>query len=239
MKKFLSLIAIAAMALVFTAGSALADFASGQLIRVIYQDNGDVEMATSLGSVADLLGTNNNTVGSSVSLSSFAGADYSNLNVAYLVYGGGANTTHYFSGETDVVPMTGSRNGSSLNTNLNTVVSYYSTLGTDSATASQGSVLSFAYRFGTDGLLADFYTRGNAIANLADLATAGYVDQTLYSFATPNAAAAGVAVATLRTALVNGVMVTTVNPSAVPVPASLLLFGSGLLGLVGVRRKTA
>jgi len=239
MKKLLSLIAIAAMALVFTAGNALADFSAGQLIRVVYQDNGDVEMATALGSVSDLLGTNANTVGGSVSLGNFAGADYSNLNVAYLVYGGGANTTHYFSGETDVVPVTMPRKGTTVNANLATVTSYYGTLGVDSAVGSQANVSSFAYRFGTDGLLADFYASGNAIANLADLATVGYVDQVLYSFATPNSAAAGVAVATLRTALVDGLAVTTVNPVTTPVPASLLLFGSGLLGLVGVRRKSA
>jgi hypothetical protein len=29
------------------------------------------------------------------------------------------------------------------------------------------------------------------------------------------------------------------NPTVVPIPASLLLFGSGLLGLIGLRRKTA
>jgi len=37
----------------------------------------------------------------------------------------------------------------------------------------------------------------------------------------------------------NDIVLTTIMPSAVPVPAAVWLFGSGLIGLVGVaRRKT-
>jgi hypothetical protein len=43
-----------------------------------------------------------------------------------------------------------------------------------------------------------------------------------------------VKVATIRT-LADGT--STINPSAVPVPAAVYLLGSGLLGLVGLRRR--
>jgi alkaline phosphatase len=74
----------------------------------------------------------------------------------------------------------------------------------------------------------------NAEADLSALATVGYVDQTLFFYANADSAAAGMKMATIRT-YADGH--TELNPNAVPVPASVLLLGSGLLGLIGIRRK--
>jgi hypothetical protein len=71
--------------------------------------------------------------------------------------------------------------------------------------------------------------------------TIGYVDHTLYYYGSPSGASGastGLAVATIRT-YADGA--TQLNPrvAATPVPAAVYLLGSGLLGLVGIRRKMA
>jgi hypothetical protein len=68
---------------------------------------------------------------------------------------------------------------------------------------------------------------------------AGFVDQKLYYYGNMGSltgAKTGVQIATIRT-YADGH--TELNPSAVPIPAAAYLFGTGLLGLVGIRRKMA
>ena len=67
--------------------------------------------------------------------------------------------------------------------------------------------------------------------------------QLLYVFAnldsqnagTPLANAAGNPIANFTILTASGA--TTINPSAVPIPPSILLMGSGLLGLIGIGRR--
>lgn len=84
--------------------------------------------------------------------------------------------------------------------------------------------------------------------SLAALQTNGYVDQLLYYFDYNGSQSTkqGVEVAVIRTFLtsdgttidLNGTKIATViNPSAVPIPAAGWLLGSGLLALIGIRRR--
>ena len=92
--------------------------------------------------------------------------------------------------------------------------------------------------WGTYGQYLD--TVGAAEARLTPLATGGYVDMSLYSFDIFNGGL-GMLVTNadgttfdIRT-LANGY--TEINPATVPIPPSMLLLGTGLLGLIGFRRK--
>ncbi|MEW6664918.1 MAG: hypothetical protein AB1512_06825 [Thermodesulfobacteriota bacterium] len=85
--------------------------------------------------------------------------------------------------------------------------------------------------------------------SLADLLTVGYVDQLLYYFDYNGSTTMknGVEVALIRTYLdlgADGVLGggddtigTVINPNPVPIPGSVLLLGSALVGLFGIRRK--
>jgi len=243
MKKFLSLIAIAAVMMVGLAGNAMAYFEDNHLIRIIYQTNGSVELASDLGLFTDALNSTNTALGDSFSLSQFSSASYSDLQVAYVV-GGFTAQQWYLSGEADNAPVSGTNKGTTLRSAWLGVDSYY---GSSSSTVvkDKNAVTSYYTKmdFGNiliAGTFAGFYADGMGEANLADLATVGYVDQVMYNFptATLNSALEGTAVATIRT-WADGT--TTIVPSAatVPLPASVLLFGSGLLGLFGIRRKNA
>ena len=94
-------------------------------------------------------------------------------------------------------------------------------------------------------------TPAQASISLAALATTGYVDTTFwyFNYNGSQSAVSGVSLATLRTyrADANGsenftgglYVATEIIPSAVPIPPSVLLLGSGLLGLIGLRRRSA
>ncbi len=74
-------------------------------------------------------------------------------------------------------------------------------------------------------------------ANLSALNTVGgYVDQYLYYYGSnPDLGGQGTAVAKIRTNADGSTTLSSLAPT--PIPAAIYLFGSGLVGLVGMRRK--
>lgn len=251
MKKMASILAAAALTLVAFTGNALAYFQDLELIRVVYQNNGSVETATDLGSIGSftsLAPGGSIAVGggaSAFSLSDFSGADWSNLNVAYFVNNKtGAGDLWASGGETTLALKPSQWLG--LKSQIGSVQTYYGTTlaaQADSPIGDKTNANSYFTKLDLNnaslaGLLADKLSAGNIEASLADLATVGYVDQKLYFWDTPGTVLTSVAVQglTLRT-LQDGS--TLISNNAVPLPASVLLFGSGLLGLFGVRRKSA
>ena len=256
MKKILSVVALSAV--IFTgnamsaADNAEAYFEDGSLWRVVYDDALNYEIVTDLGNVNNLLAAGGpSIVGSEADawgLDMFpAGTEYSNLNVAYFscdntdlggwnfkedAWGSGA-AGGQMSGYLAWGTFAGAFSGLEVN---------YSAPATATV---QGSIGGFNTYWGNmnisgaeTGSFAGFIPEPNGSeAELGDLAGTGYVDQYLYFWDDPRADPhAGELVASIRT-MDDGS--TIINPtSAVPIPATVLLFGSGLLGLMGIKRRS-
>lgn len=243
MKKIMML--MMAVVLVFSmAGQAAADFSTTSLLRAVYDASGTLESVTDLGTITDKTAPFTNNVvynSNNFSTAMFGGTDFSNLRVAYFAIDY-ADKDIYLSG-----PMTsqtsGSRKLAGTNTAISTMIVGYNAILSD--TQKMGTMLKTGVQSyyqlldlagNSKGSFAAYIPGANGEASLAALATIGYVDQTLYYYGNGDSAAAGVKMAVIRT-FADGH--TELNPNAVPVPASVLLLGSGLLGLIGIRRKMA
>jgi hypothetical protein len=241
MKKKLFLIAATFMLMFSFAGQAMASFATGDLIQVIYVAGGP-EVATDLGSFSATSSTSvtdSGNLGNTVNFSSlFSGYSESQLNVAYFIYGGttgGIYVTGADGGQTN--------NGSlksTLQADFTAVLNYYKSI---SSTATQVSgttanAASYYYKLDSNGthVAADagFLTTANGEAQLS---TSGYVDLYLYYYknSSINVAGSGTEIADIRT-FADGS--TEIIPLvSTPLPAAVWLLGSGLVGLVGIRRR--
>jgi hypothetical protein len=230
MKKLAILLA-AAVLLFGVSGQAMASFSNGDLIQVVYSTNG-YETATDLGSVTSLL---NFTFDGSAAVAALgAGATYANSHVAYFTFDNTQNVptgVDYISGNQGGQAFKSSAQ-SGYTTGYSTVAGYYATLPASSAvlTTNPSSYYHSLDAAGSAiGQMGGVALNGDAEISLAALATTGYVDQSLYSYAPGRSSTTQTVVAAdLRT-----------TAAATPVPPSVLLMGSGLLGLVGIRRKHA
>lgn len=258
-KKMITLLA-AAMLTMSIAGTASAAFVQGDLIRVVYDTVGSKEIATDLGSWSAVTGSANNTaLGGGVdafTLSQFGTTtQYSDLRVGYFVADQTTSANRVaIAGDANGL-TSGSRKFSSYMGNAGVVLTQYAALATGNtaivADKSNTLVNSFYNKMDASGVNVSGYggwvTAANnpgGVLNLAALATTGYVDQTIYTWtgtnlATSNATA-GTAALTLRT-MANGTSILTSGGAAAttPIPPAFLLMGSGLLGMVGIRRKMA
>lgn len=167
-------------------------------------------------------------------------------------YATGFLTTAYGGTDTDSLFMLG-RKQSTADGTYNPTQNLYSSMGAQTAVLADKTTLGSYYnRFDVNDPGA-----GSMGANLRNdsyemdmylgaLLTVGYVDQLLYKFDYNGSGSTveGVPVAVIRTFLtsdgttidLNGDKIATViNP--VPIPGGLLLLGSGLLALVGIRRR--
>jgi hypothetical protein len=277
MKKFLA--SIAAGAMIFSAGQALAYFEDLQLIRTVYSTSGVVEVGSDLGAGVDTFAVApgfvpptspvNEFRGDLIDLTTFDGP-LSSLVVGYWAhnyglgnagepgrdfYATGLLTTTFGGTDTDGLNMAGKKQQTA-DATYNATQGVYSSIGGSTVVVNPKTTMNSYYvafdkstnasgRMG-DNVLAD--SIGEMTVSLAALATQGYVDQLLYYFDYDGSATtkAGVEVAVIRTFLtsdgttidLNGDKIATViNP--VPIPAAGWLLGSGLLALIGIRRRNA
>lgn len=249
MKKIMMLLMVAVLML-GVSGQAMASFEQGHLIRVVYNNTAaglGNEYATDLGAYAptSLDGTNFHNTIDTFSLSSVGASNWSQVNIAYFIVDynaaaegrGGAWASGPAAGNTaNLYAYWGGFAGAA----TTTAGGYeQAAAGAKSVTMSQTSALSYWNNMNNGGTMigsmGQYITPQNGETSLGALATSNYVDQVLYYYGSdPDAGNAGVKVGTLRT-FANGS--TALNP--VPIPAAVYLFGSGLLGLVGLRRKMA
>ncbi len=243
-------------------GNAMAAIDNGDLIRVVFDTVGSVEYATDLGNFQDILsrtaaGEKNITVGGGVDAiqTSIFGAttQMADLRVAYFTYDANngkwvglasglesiSNISRKYSTFEGAAWATSGANATP------TLGSYDANMITDNSAklASKSDAKSFYTKFSVAvgssyaGMVSP--TNPNGIASLAALATGGSVEQNFFTWTGTNTnnASAGTLAFTLTT-LDDGVtVINKMEQQPVPVPAAAWLLGSGLMGLVGLRRR--
>ena len=247
MKNKILLMAAVFMLMFSFAGQAMAAFTTGDLIRVVYVNGGvGAEVATDLGTFSTY--TTPGSIGSTISyttndfsLSQFAGqSDWSNISVAYYLKVGTSNASFWLSGPVAGGQSTTGGLKTSLSSGIASTLTYYNGLAGGASQVSGVSSNASSYYSKLDLVgtaVGQFtgYTSGGEVG-LAGLSTVGYVDQYLYYYdkATNGSPMSGVAIADIRT-FADGH--TEIIPMATPLPAAFWLLGSGLMGLVGIRRR--
>jgi len=252
MKKLLGLV-IAVCLMFGIAGQASAYWTDNDLLLTVYNED-DNEVTVDLGDLStDIsLTATNVTLASAgtVSLSQFNNLTWGDLSMAlyarnqsgYLVYFGltkdtsdsisNANRNTFAAGVTSI--YTQYTNESSTNVNIQAALS--------------GVNITYDYVINKKGASTGTYlafNKENAYgeAILSELETVGYVDMYLYCYSIISPATQVTGETTDYVAVIrlnsDGSIVLNPETSTVPIPASLLLFGSGLLGLFGIRRKIA
>ncbi len=242
-------------------GNAMAAIDNGDLIRVVYDTVGSVEYATDLGNFQDILsrtaaGEKNIVTGNGVDAiqtSIFSETtQMSDLRVAYFTFdsangkwvglaSGLENINNvsrkYGTFQSASQALTYGATGTTGAYDLNMVTDNSAKLANKSATntfyTKFGAVLSGAVYA---GMVAN---NTNGIASLAALATGGQVDQNFFTWTgtkTDNASA-GTLAFTLTTLSDGVTVINKMDAPQVPVPAAAWLLGSGLMGLVGLRRR--
>ena len=264
MKKFL--VGIAAAALVFgAAGHAKAYFsADDELFQVIYEGNGSANLGTNeivvdLGKISSLFTAGGVTTTNSAfatDLSTYFGnTSVSNLQVAYFAEHAAGLTSAKVIYASGTVAPTGVTGGSTFASTSGAIGSFRSTYsgaasvvtGTDSAgltyatTVGATSVLN-SYWGGLDqqgagiGTLAAYLPNGGSQGMEVAMVAGGTVTQNFYKIASAAGTPGLSDLGTIQT-LSNGTVIT--QGAQVPIPPSVLLFGSGLLGLISIRRRSA
>jgi hypothetical protein len=236
-KKLVALVAAALMTL--TASSAFAAFADLELIRVYY-DRAGAEIATDLGNVKTLLAAPSTTIGGS----------FGSLTTGYAVYFAldRTNNNLWVSGSTTAASVIngGSTGLTGLKSGTTPMYTQFKTQGGTNYTGLASVTSSYKNKISsTQGTMAGAITAATGSRTEASLASlistgTGSVSQALYFWANGNTTVVGDKTGTLAATIVtnaNGSTTITAATTPTPIPAAFYLMGSGLLGLVGLRRR--
>jgi len=244
------------LGLLLFSSNALAYFetgVNGSLVLSIYNAENN-EVAIDLGRVLDTVTLQNTTVAAAGSwnIDQFGGLELSDLRAG--VRGMDTDTgtgrpqryNHFFGLNTTTVPEIGISKFLIFKNANDMSFGTYSESGEQTALIPSSHDNSYFWRSGANSELTGYYSglNGSASEEISEadmglLATQGYVDLYLYNFlrvlstATIVTPTAHMAVVRM---MADGSVV--MNPT-VPLPGSLILLSSGLLGMVGIRRKNS
>lgn len=246
MKKMLGIL-VAVMLVLGFAGQSMATFADLELIRVIYDQTTSTEYASDLGKIGvgnlaigggGAFSNNNLNLGQTFSATAVLGATAATdtLKVAYMAVDS-TNGFMWLSGTSANRPYT---TGADANYSaMGNMYAYYGATNSNASKSMTGDARS--YWIGMNGTGSNVGTFDNFFLNGAGSEAAftygSTADLNLYYYGNPYAS--GLSGLNMGTLQVNADGSTTLNPSAVPIPAAVWLLGSGLLGLIGVRRRNA
>jgi len=244
-------------------GNAMAAIDNGDLIRVVYDTVGSVEYATDLGSFSSILsrtagGEKNIVVGAGVDAvqTSIFGSttQMSDLRVAYFTFDSANGKWVGLASGLESISNVARKYG-----NFETAAQAVSGMASaptngaydanmvtaDSAKlANKSGANTFYTKFSAvlgpnyAGMVSN--TNTNGIASLAALATAGgTVEQNFFTWTgtNTNVASAGSLAFTLTMLADGSTVINKMDGPQTPVPAAAWLLGSGLMGLVGLRRR--
>ena len=245
MKK-LSMILLAAFLVFAVAGQAVAAFEKNQFVQVVYNDL-DIEAGVDLGNVGSFDFSGTNVLLADAGTVPWADLKpFEDLRVGY--YSAQEGYHNWFTTTQTVAPSV--VNGGIVNfQNQATQIGVYydhNQVAPGVAEVPASGLDSY------DMLMNDHSTAPGAYAgfnakdwvdgesSLADLATVGYVDMFLYDYYM-NVLVKGVDPSTDYSGVLRLYAdgSTVLNPTVVPIPGAAILLASGLLGLVGIRRKNA
>lgn len=238
MKKLVTIIA-AAMLTLGAAANAMAYFDDMSLVRVVYDSSNPagVEVAQDLGNINTLLAGGGTISTGSTILSDFGSVTADKLRVAYYAYDSSTSSVWLTAGATAPNNYYGAYDSVS-NGGFMSGLGVYQFSGTDKAVVSMSDAFSYYTLFNQSGNLTGTFVGSFATdigeASLVDMATG--TDQKLYFFADANNAGTGVMAMNITTNA-DGSTTLTAEATPTPIPPSFLLMGSGLLGMVGIRRK--
>lgn len=250
MKKYLIPL-ILGMALLGLVGLAQASsyFTQGHLIRAIVDVSKNIEVLTDLGDVSTWTTPGSAPAGAfgpAFDLSAFGGDSWDKLTVGYFVYSvNGSLINAWTSGPLDG-QTSGARKAGVFQSAASAVLNNYvgdsqTRVGIIEAGNPNGYYAQMNKNGTAPGSFAGLIPAGNGEISLAGLLSNSSVEQALYYYPNMTAtmgATLGTLIASLHTVKIDGTHgQTVVGGSAVPIPASVFLLGSGLLGLLGVRSR--
>jgi hypothetical protein len=241
MKKLLSMgVAMALMLGIVGQAVAYFDPFGDALVQVVYKE-GDVQVAYDLGSAASLTTGAMMKPAGSIALSDFAApVDWADLRIGYYAANNIAPSGDvYFATTGSSAPsVKGTYYGPFMNMAFGLNSSLQS-FGSAKVKTSITDPAGYGMKMNQNSNIPGHYAGFNADwedgeASLAELASGGYVDMYLWHF-TSGGEGKAVFEGCVGTLTVSADGSTTFKP--VPLPASVLLLGSGVLGLIGMRRK--
>ena len=240
MKKFFTVLMIAA-AVAFAAGNANATISAGDVIVAMYDPGTSTEVVYDLGAAtAASYSAAGTVIASGLSAVTLfgAGQTWSSVEMAYFGIDSTTKTSNYnlyIGGASGVVPTSEGGGIAGTETNLGYFFTYYNPPPGKATTGSGSTGNPFSYyTLFNDGGAGDF---GGLLDQNIEVKDGQKV--TIYNLnwatATSNAVTTTTGISALES---NGtITVYGTGGAAAPIPPSVLLMGSGLLGLVGIGRR--
>lgn len=253
MKKFLGICAAGLLVMGMTAQAHADYFGGDQLIRVVYQSdsNGTTEVLTDLGAISatGISPLSAATAGDSLDLASYftnVGKTGTTYQVAYFgvnqVYKSGVTgypTQVWTSGAVGATETNASTLWTGARNSLNTIVTNMAATSTQTGSEDMSLTSSYFFKMDSYALANAGSFDGFQPAFDGEIALSASVlsgSQDIFYWQKPATAKwTAVDLGTITTTISGGKLVS--STTATPIPPSVLLLGSGLLGLIGIRRK--